>query len=103
MNKERLPKLKGSYARLDPILQQRGWERRGLPSPDWEFCIEEASKEKLSLRHPDSGILLPVNADHIHAFITDIDRGDGRRRGVLSLNVQFHLEGERLTLVPLRR
>ena len=103
MNKEMLPKLKCSYVRLKPTLRQHGRERRGEGSPDLEFHVEDASKEKLSLRDRDSSILIPMNADHIHAYYTDIDRGDGRRRGILSLNVQLNLDGDRLWVDPLPR
>ncbi len=103
MNKGMLPKLKDSCVRIEPPLRELGRERRGDPPRNVEFWVEDASKERLSLRDHDSGILLHVNADHVYKLDTDISRRDGRRHWILSLNVQFCLDGDDLMIRPLRR
>ncbi len=102
MNTTKMKKNEWSHVRLRPVAK-RFWGADGpqLPPVDdgWMITGVDDTGVRISNNHTDHGTLLAW--DEIHHWSADPDRGG--RNGILTLNTQINIGGNRLWCEPTFR
>jgi len=102
MNKDALKKNSWSHVRIRPIAK-RFWGADGpqLPPVDDHWLLYEVGDKTVFINNSATGHGTVLGLDQIHHYSSD--RATGPRCGLLTLNVQLHIGGDRLWIEPTFR
>jgi hypothetical protein len=102
MNKDALKKNAWTHVRIRPMAK-RFWGPDGpqLPPVDDHWLLQEVGEKTVRISNSATGHGAVLGLDQIHHYSSDPPSGE--RCGILTLNVQLHIGGDRLWTEPTFR